>query len=87
MYVGGKMWSKTVKKLVDRPRKVAYAVTEEGVFYFCFIFPATVPLPLVTLTNPVVIVAMKQVSDPGLAKPGGQRLKWYVCTFQKQGQG
>ena len=77
MYVCGKMWSKTVKKLVDRPRKVAYTVTEEGVFYFCFIFPASVPLPLAILTNLVVTVAMKQVSDPGLANPG-QRLKWYV---------
>ena len=64
------MWSKTLKKLVDRPRKAAYAVTEEGVFYFCFIFPASVPLPLATLTNLVVIVAMKQVSDSGLANPG-----------------
>ena len=60
---------KTVKKLVDRPRKVAYTVTEEGVFYFCFIFPASVPLPLAILTNLAVTVALKQVSDPGLANP------------------
>ena len=62
------MGSKIVKKVVDRLRKVAYAVIEEGVFYyFCFVCPASVPLPLATLTD---LVAMKQVSDPGLVNLG-----------------
>lgn len=71
--------SKIVKKVVDRLRKVAYAVIEEGVFYFCFVCLPSVPLPLATLTDLVAIVAMKQVSDPGLVNLGEQRLKRYTA--------
>lgn len=78
-YVCRKIGSKIVKKVVDRLRKVAHAVTEEGVFYFCFVCPPSVPLPLVTLTDLVAIVAMKQVSDPGLVNLGEQRLKRYTA--------